>query len=447
MTVPDLEKKIGIRVYHTKSSGVGGRIRQFPEDFIVEEVLVDGSKAKVSPVESEKIGGKGGFLICALVKRNWDNLLVIKEIARQLGVDPERVKIGGIKDAKAVTAQHISVLTVTPEQISKVKIKDVSLCPLRYSREGMSPHLLLGNQFHIVIRAITHPFSEIEKRVRNVHNELSVFGAVPNFFGHQRFGTVRSITHLVGKALVQGDFEKAAFIFLAQSSPYEHPESREAREELQRTRNFQKAFRRFPSVLKYECSMLHHLVKRPRDYLGAFRRLPTQLCKLFIHAYQSYLFNMFLSRRILQNIPLDEAQPGDYVVRLDEHGLPIRRCGEKTEKTIRDIRKMRLALPLLGFKQEPSGGKQGEIEREVLKTENVSPEDFCVPNAPKLSVSGGLRTALTSIENLSVEKASRDSGNPFRRKLKLSFSLRRGSYATVVLREFMKPRNIVKAGF
>lgn len=445
--VPNLEKKIGMEVYATNSSGVGGRIRQLPEDFIVEEILVDGSKAKISLVKNQKVKGKGGFLICALVKQNWDNLLVVKEISRQLGVDSERVKIAGIKDAKAVTSQHISVRTATPEQILRVKIKDVSLCPLKYSREGMSPHLLLGNQFHITIRAITYPFSEIEKRVRNVQNELSSLGGIPNFFGHQRFGTVRPITHLVGKALIQGDFEKAALTFLAQSSLHEHPKSREVRKELQRTQDFQKAFQSFPSFLKYERLMLYHLAKHPRDYLGAFRRLPLQLRKLFIHAYQSYLFNMFLSRRILQNIPLNEAQTGDYVVKLDEHGLPIRGGGEGTEKKVWDIGKMRVSLPLLGLKQEPSNGVQGEIEQEILKTENVAPEDFHIQAMPKLSESGGLRTTLTSINHFLIEKASEDSENPSRRKLKLSFFLRRGSYATIVLRELMKPHAIVRAGF
>lgn len=445
--VPDLEKKIGIEVYATSSPGVGGWIRQLPEDFIVEEVLVDGSKAKISLMKKQKVKGKGGFLICALVKQNWDNLLVVKEIARQLGIDSERIQIAGIKDAKAVTAQHISIRTITPEQILGVRIKNVSLFPLKYSREGMSPHLILGNQFHITIRAIPYPFSEIEKHVRNMQNELSSLGGIPNFFGHQRFGTVRPITHLVGKAFIQGNFEKATFTFLAQSSPYEHPESREAREELQNTQDFRKAFQNFPLNLKYERLMLYHLAKHPRDYLGAFRRLPLQLCKLFIHAYQSYLFNMFLSQRILQNIPLNEAQTGDYIVKLDEHGLPVRGGEEKNEKNGGDVGKMRVALPLLGFKQECSSGVQGEIEQEIIKTENVAPEDFHVRAMPKLSESGRLRIALTSINHFSIEKASEDSENPSLRKLKLSFFLRRGSYATIVLREFMKTRATVRAGF
>lgn len=450
--VAELEKKMGMEVYATKSPGIGGRIKQFPDDFVVEEILVDGLKAKTSPVIRQKVEGKGGFLICTLVKRDWDTLLAVKEVAKHLGVDSERIKVAGIKDARAVTAQHISVRTVTPEQLSNVKIKDVSLYPVKYSREEMSPHLLLGNRFRIVLRAITHPFSEIEKRVKNVQKELSNLGGVPNFFGHQRFGTVRPITHLVGKDFVKGDFEKAALTFLARSSLHEHPESREAREELQRTRDFKKAFKTFPSFLRYERSMLYHLAKRPRDYLGAFRRLPLQLRKLFVQACQSCLFNKFLSQRVKQNIPLNDAQIGDYVVKLDKHGLPLR-CGEQvTDKNVRDVKKMlkegklRVAIPLVGFKQEPSGGVQGEIEREVLKAENLAPKDFQIAAAPKLSQPGGLRTVLTPIRDFSVENVSENSGSSGR-KVALSFFLHRGSYATVVLREFMKPRDVIKAGF
>jgi tRNA pseudouridine13 synthase len=281
----------------------------------------------------------------------------------------------------------------------------------------------------------------------NMQEEFYGLGGPPNFFGHQRFGTVRPITHLVGKSIIQGNFKRAALTFLAHSSPYENRASRKARENLQHTQDFQEASRGFPRHLKYERSMLYHLAKHPKDFLGAFQRLPRQLCKLFIHAYQSYLFNMFLSRRILQGIPLNEAQTGDFVVELNERGLPIRRERKGIAKNGGDVRKVLVALPLLGFKQGLSEGAQGEIEQEVIKTENVVPEDFRVRTTPKLSQSGGLRTALAAIDHLSIKKASEDLANPSRRKLRLSFFLRRGSYATIVLREFMKSQDTVSAGF
>jgi len=453
LRVPKLEGELGIEVYASKSLGVGGRIRQFPEDFVVEEILVDGSEAKIFPSEPQPLVGNGRYLVCVLVKRDWDMFLSVKEVAKRLGISHKRIEIAGIKDAKALTAQHVSLYGVTPELIRRVRVKDITLYPLRFSDEANFPHLLFGNQFHIIIRAISHTFSTIEQRLKRVQSELSILGGFPNFFGHQRFGTVRPITHLVGCFLVKGELEKAALTFLAQPSPHEHPESREARQKLLETQDFQEAARSFPKYLRYERWMLSHLAKQPRDFVGAFRRLPKKLRKLFIQAYQSFLFNKFLSQRIQRGIPLNEAQIGDHALSLDDHGLPTTQFTPVTAQSIQSVKKaitegrMRIALPLVGFKQPPSDGIQGEIENEILESEGVSPQDFHVSSIPEISASGGLRTILAPMIHLSTEGASSDSINPYKRKVKLSFTLHRGSYATILLREFMKPRDIIEAGF
>jgi tRNA pseudouridine13 synthase len=453
LRVPRLERELGIEVYASQSLGVGGRIRQFPEDFVVEEILVNGSRAETSPAAPQPLAGKGRYLVCVLVKRDWDTLLSVKEVARRLGISHKRIQIAGIKDAKALTAQHVSLCGVAPERIRQVRIKDITLYPLRFCDEALFPHLLLGNQFHIIIRAISHTPSTIEQRVERVQGELSNLGGFPNFFGHQRFGTIRPITHLVGSFLVRDEPEKAALAFLAQPSPHEHPESREARQQLLDTQDFQEAARTFPKHLRYERWMLNHLAKRPRDFVGAFRRLPRKLRKLFIQAYQSFLFNKFLSQRIQRGIPLNEAQIGDYALNLDDHGLPTTQFIQVTAQSIHSVEKaltegrMRIAVPLIGFKQPPSDGIQGEIERETLESEGVSPRDFHVSSMPEISAPGGLRTALAPVIRPSIDGASSDPANPSKRKVALSFTLHRGSYATILLREFMKPRNLIKAGF
>jgi tRNA pseudouridine13 synthase len=442
-----------MEVYATQSPGIGGRIRQFPEDFVVQEILVDGSKAEVSPVEAHEPVGEGRHLICVLVKRDWDTLLAVKNVARQLGISRKRVQIAGMKDAKALTAQHISISGVPPKRVLQVKIKDITLHPLYFSRRRIFSQLLLGNQFQVVVRAISRTSSVIERRIKDVQSELSSFGGFPNFYGHQRFGTIRPITHLVGHFLTRGELEKAAFTFLAQPSVHEHPESREARERLRDTQNFEEALRCFPRYLGYERLMIGHLAKQPRDFVGAFRNLPLKLRKLFVQAYQSFLFNKFLSQRIRLGIRLDEAQIGDYVVNLDNQGLPTTELTQVTASSLQTVKealkrgKMLVAIPLVGFKQPPSQGMQGEIEKEILEIEKVKPQSFHVSFMPEVSAPGELRTILAPTINLSVEEASRDSENPSKREMRLDFTLHRGSYATVLLREYMKPRDLIKAGF
>jgi len=442
-----------MEVYATQSPGIGGRIRQFTEDFVVQEIMVDGSKAEFSPVETHEPIGEGRYLICVLVKRDWDTLLAVKNVARRLGISPKRIQIAGMKDAKAITSQHISISGVPPERVLQVKIKDITLHPLHFSKNRIFSQLLLGNQFQVAVRAISRTSPVIEQRVKDVQDELSSLGGPPNFYGHQRFGTIRPITHLVGRFLAQGELEKATLTFLAQPSTHEHPESREARERLQDTQNFEEAFRCFPRHLGYERLMLGHLAKQPRDFVGAFRNLPLKLRKLFVQAYQSFLFNKFLSERIRRGIRLDEAQIGDYAVNLDDQGLPTTEFMQVTASSLQTVKealkkdKMLVAIPLVGFKQPPSQGVEGEIEREILEIEKVRLQNFHVSFMPEVSAPGELRTILAPTIDLSAEEASKDSENPSKRGVRLDFTLHRGSYATVLLREFMKPLDVIKAGF
>ncbi len=461
MFVPKLEKFIGIEVYVTSPPGIGGFIRHTAEDFVVEEVLVDGSKAEVSLSENYVKHGVLGssiagnrFLLCVLVKRNWDMFLALRAIAEQLGISVKRIQTAGIKDAKAVTAQHITIEGVSAEEIQKVQVKDIKIHPINYFHSKLSSYYLLGNCFHITIRAVSHLKPTIKERITKTIKELKAIGGVPNFFGHQRFGTIRPITHLVGKALVQGNFKKAAMIFLAKPSPHEHPESRQARQQLQATQDFNQALENFPKQLHYERLMLRHLTKKPDDFIGAFRRLPIKLKELFPQAYQAYLFNRFLSRRIKEGLSLNRAEVGDYVVNVERSGLPmIRMHRMASTETVTEINKaiqtgkMRLAIPLVGFKQQLSRGVQGEIEKQILEEEGMSLEKFKIDAMPEISARGELRTMITPLNNFLLKEISKDFTNPSRQKAEVSFTLYRGSYATIILRELMKPRNPIKAGF
>jgi tRNA pseudouridine13 synthase len=334
-----------------------------------------------------------------------------------------------------------------------LQIKDITVYPQRFSRERMYSQLIKGNRFHITIRGIDHPASVIEERTRGVKEEIEQVGGVPNFFGHQRFGTIRPNTHIVGKYLTRGDPERAALAFLAEPSMHEHPEARAARQQLQDTMNFEEALEGFPRFLRYERFMLRHLVKCPTDFVGAFRTLPRRLRQLFVQAYQSYLFNRFLSERIRRGILLDEPQLGDYMIKLDEHGIPAEEWDQATEQNIQAMvdaikeQKMCVAAPLVGPDQPPSKGIQGEIEQAILEAENVTPAAFKIPSMPEATAEGRPRAVLNPVWNLVMEEVSEDKENEGKQMMKLGFTLNRGSYATVVLREFMKPQELIQAGY
>ncbi len=453
MRVSALERRLGIETFVSKTLGIGGSIRYIPEDFVVEEVLLDGSKAELEPKIPEQILGEGRYLTCALVKRNWDTILAVRRIAQRLDIGEHRIRVAGIKDKKAITTQHISIENIRAERLRHVRVNGISLFPLRYSANMVYPHMLYGNAFHLTVRNIPQSDILIRRRISNVKRELDASGGIPNFFGHQRFGTIRPITHLVGQAIVQKNVKKAAFLFLAKSSAHEHPQARKARQRLLKTENFREALNDFPRGFLYERLMLQHLVKHPKEYVGAFRRLPQRLCNLFLQAYQSYLFNRFLSQRFLQNIPLNEPQIGDYVLRTDSHGLPMKSYVRANSNNLQKLRRaakrrqMYIAIPLIGFKQPASEGIQGEIEQSIIESEKITPKDFHVGSLLGRKGAGTLRAATAPIIDLNLRRLTRDELNVGKKKLQINFVLYRGCYATVVLREFVKPSNLIKAGF
>ena len=149
LQVPQLEKELGIETYATPSQGIDGKIRQLLDEFVVEELLIDGSLAEISaPVDVWESAGEGQYLICVLVKRRWDTFLAVKEVAERLRISQKRIRFAGIKDTKAFTAQHISLQNVSPNKVLDLQIKDMTVYPQRFSRERMYSQLIKGNRFH-----------------------------------------------------------------------------------------------------------------------------------------------------------------------------------------------------------------------------------------------------------------------------------------------------------
>ncbi len=457
MQVPRIDKVLGISTYATKNRGTGGSIKDSVNDFIVEEVLVDGSIAKINKKPKLSVlsasSKRQRYLLCVLVKRNWDMFLAIKTISRQFGIDESQIWFAGIKDAKAITAQHITIENGIITNISPHSFRDIVVYPIGYVREHLSAYYLLGNNFTININGSDTSKSEIKKVTNQIVEELGEVGGIPNYFGYQRFGTIRPITHLVGKAIIKGNFKEAIFTYLTKYSDAEHPSSRQARKDLFETQNFKQSLKDFPKQLRFEKSILSYLAKKPTDFVGAFMRFPFKLQALFVQAYQSFLFNLFLSERLEQGVSLKKAVTGDFIVNVEKSGLPMVHTGKlvdaenltQTNKLIKSG-KMRVALPLVGLKQKFSAGQMGEIQKKVFEKENITPETFRVHEIPRISGRGGLRTIITPLNKFRL-KGILSISNSDKYQLSLNFILLRGSYATIFLREIIKPSNPIKAGF
>lgn len=409
-----LERDLGIRWYASDTPGVGGTLRATPEDFQVDEI----------PPEKKMTGGP--YLICRLTKRNWELQHAVKEIAKRLAISHRRIAWGGTKDRNAVTTQWISLYAVTPAQVAAVRLKDITLEPVGQTNEGLVLGELGGNRFNIVIR---EPEAvDLEAQVCEVTESVS--GGILNYFGLQRFGALRPVTHRVGEWILRGDYEQAVVTYIGKEFPGEPVGIREIRASFRETRDPVSALHTLPVQMNYERAMLHHLAECPGDYAGALQVLPPKLLSMFVSAFQSYLFNCALSRRIDDGFDPADPQPGDSLLFTNGRTDTVTAVNSSAVKIHLSRGRCMIAIfmPGTGAPEEKSLG--GKVTTALLREYQISPEDFLRASVfVKTKFEGAFRPALLK----SAVVADTGEGS-----LRLRFTLPPGHYATTVCREFMK---------
>ncbi len=176
-------------------SGIGGRMRVEPEDFQVEE------RPLYLPC------GEGEHLYVKIRKRLLSTPDLVRKLSSVLGIKVQGIGTAGLKDARAVTTQMVSLHFGTAEQVARLKPDGqiLSVEVLGRHRNRLRPGHHAGNRFRLVIRDIA---SQAKEAVPAMLDELSRRG-VPNYFGPQRQGK-KGDNYQVGAVLLvdQGRREK-----------------------------------------------------------------------------------------------------------------------------------------------------------------------------------------------------------------------------------------------
>lgn len=435
--VPDLEKEIGIDLYSTTTPGVSGVLRYRPADFTVKEI------SNYPYEENDVIDKNRKYLMVEVTKENWDTNHFLKAYSSALGISHKRITYAGTKDKKAVTVQKMSLYDVTKEQVENVHLKDISVRVLGRSQQPIGLGDLEGNDFQIVIRDIGLSEAEAKEAAEKTTAEILKAGGVPNFFGIQRFGSRRPVTHHVGADLLAGDLEKALMRYISEVYPDEPEDTKEVRRYIAETGDLKGGVLKFPDYLGHEKALLNHLIAHPGDFKGAFMILPKNLYTMFIHAYQSWLFNRIICERLKSGLTLNQAVVGDIVCYRAKDKTPdpsrLEKVDEDNIDGINGLLKRRRAFitaPLFGSETLIADGLPGEIERKLIEETGFKPEDFKIPAFPEVASRGLRKEILLEVEP-HVEVAA-DELIEGKTKLTLAFKLPKGSYATTVLREYMK---------
>jgi tRNA pseudouridine13 synthase len=421
---PAAERNIGLDFYATTSPGVAGRLKLAPEEFRVTEV-------SSYPLPDDA----GLFVVLRIESRDWEQHELAAAVARRLRLQPHSVQWSGTKDRRAVAERLFSYRGVLPT--NDLGLRNVTLLEAYRSRDGLVLGHHYGNVFDVKVGALDRSPSDAVAAFRSVETELRSGGGVPNFFGPQRFGEVRPITHEVGRWVVRGDLTRAVDVYLIDRPTDGTPGvGDEARQAYGEHRDAARALREFPREYRFERSLLEHLARgHPPE--RAFRALSRDLRTLFVHAFQALIFNRWLDARHLAGLSLETPEVGDRIVRVARDGtirgpdsVPVS-SDNLTECRELVARGRALVVgPLVGHETPSEAGVPGELLEKILHDQGVDRAMFRLPAAPEVASRGAWRPLLTPTPPLAI--SAEDDGVRFR------FALPKGAYATVLLREFLK---------
>ena len=195
---------VGSESFFSKTPGIGGKLRKQSDDFEVEEVVsIPGRSHWIWMQDSSN----GKHQIVKIKAKNWDTHVLVKELSRKLNIGQKSIGFAGTKDKRAITTQHFSI-KASVDKLSKIDLENIEVDFLHSSIKPIRLGNLVGNKFRI---KITNSENN-EDIINNIFSDLK--GFFPNYFGVQRFGAVRPITHIVGEKIVHGDYEGAVFDYL-----------------------------------------------------------------------------------------------------------------------------------------------------------------------------------------------------------------------------------------
>jgi tRNA pseudouridine13 synthase len=356
---------IGLEKYYIEESWEPIKISiPRPEGFkVIEEI-------SFKPADQWVGESHGKYSVYLLIKRGIDHFTTISEIEKIL---KRKVHYIGIKDTNAITKQLI--YTEGDPLISSYETENFSIKFLGYTSHKLNH---TGNIFEIQLE--TKNTDELSHRLNKISNIKYLFA----YIGYQRFGTRRPVTHVIGKQLLLRDWCKAVEWLIGHPFPSEAEIIREARSLFERGK-YEEALSLFPNKFRDEKSVLKELIKG-KSCFEALKQMKTPI-KFFLEAYQSYLYNKYLSR------------------------IADKLRGRESDNPVIVI---------------PSDLKTTDQSlKEIIYEEGIDGYSFNI-NDLKIKLNDLKRNAFTIVRNIKVDDK------------KILFSLERGMYATILLREISR---------
>ncbi|XP_013921935.1 PREDICTED: pseudouridylate synthase 7 homolog [Thamnophis sirtalis] len=376
----------------------------------------------------------------------------INVLSKYLRVKPTIFSYMGTKDKRAITVQKIAVLKITAQRLAHLNkcLMNCKLGNFSYKNHPLKLGELQGNHFTVGLRNITGTDDEVQQAMHS----LKETGFI-NYYGMQRFGTTAVPTFQVGRAILQSNWNEAIDLILKPRPGVEKGSLVKCREEWARTRDPAAAFKTLLEKRCVEGQLLWGLSKYGlKNIVSAFNMITRNYRLMYIHSYQSYVWNNIVSQRIeeygLRAVPGDLVLKGGTAVHIEEVDVD--------NYTIHDVvmplpgfdviypkHKSKSFVPKYALIEELSGlqlylkckafhcGSFFKISLYFYKRELIEYDD------PKIPL---FTTDLDKLEGKTP--AALATGGKYK-ALKMEFSLPPSAYATMAIREVLKVDTSIKS--
>jgi tRNA pseudouridine13 synthase len=380
------------------------KLRQLPEDFMVEEIShFDISQEKKT------------YRLYSLQKKSMETFSLIGYLSRQLNISHKEFGIAGLKDRHAVTMQYFTIPSNC--EIKTLHEKSFHIKFLGFVDKKIKLGDLDGNKFEITVRDVTK--GELPAVIEKAKTIEKI--GVPNYFDSQRFGSAID-KQFIAKFLLKKDYEQAVKVYLTGYSRFENKRIKdEKRRILENWENLQIFTSEEPSL-----RIIINEYKKNNSFLEAYRKLPDNLKEIMVSAYQSFLWNEcvkeLLKKKVdRKNLYYIKYAAGALLFYKDLTGDEQSKL-PKTFQTISELIELR--------------DNEKDIVSTVLSREGLSLKDFDIKKETGNFFVAHERDVLVSPKDFSISEPVldelNDRGKKNRFKFVLRFTLKKGSYATVI---------------
>ncbi|MFH1227839.1 MAG: tRNA pseudouridine(13) synthase TruD [Planctomycetota bacterium] len=397
------------------------KIKQLPSDFVVREV------SELKP------GRIGIYAVYELAKFDIGTIEAMDIISKFWAVSRKAISAGGLKDRHAQTAQLISIYRGPDKDMTQDRFR---LKYLGRAEHAIRPASFDANHFTITIRDLSK--AEMDRITQRL-DEVKRYG-LPNYFDEQRFGSVRAGNDFAAKQLIRRDYEGALKTALTSTSGEDRKQVREIRIAIiQNWGKWAELMQLLPR--SSERSIINYLRDhQPTNFRRGFELIDPKLVLLYLHAYQSYLWNKGLVRYLSDNSAFSTGggpASGWRIPHSEFMKIPYM-LGEFVfyrQLTVEALESLKgLSIPFMTHRTVYNDSAIRQIFEGILKEENIRVEDFKIRGMVKTYFRKGERNAIIFPDKLAVTAAENDELNKGKQKMTVSFEIPRGAYATILVK-------------